>query len=159
MAEKCDDPIFASTFLLAELKLSQFCQQGFHLRLGVQISGAAGGGDAVSEHGFGFGNSVGADQGLGCHEVAGSVVGSGLKKDGEFGERSIEVTLLGVFHRKAVAGKGVAGILREDVVERGYAVHKAVVSDQWPARIGQLRLRLLHIATTLRVPYGLLLLR
>jgi hypothetical protein len=35
--------------------LSQISEHGFHFALSVQISGAAGGGDAIREHGLGFG--------------------------------------------------------------------------------------------------------
>jgi hypothetical protein len=111
--------------------LSQLCEHSFHLALGVEVAGAAGAGDAVGEHGFGVGNPIGAGQGLRGHEVAGSVVRAGFEQDGEFGECAVEVALLRVFHRQAVASEGVVRVLGEDVVEGGDAVHKAVVGGQW----------------------------
>jgi hypothetical protein len=112
--------------------LSQLRQHGFHLALGVEIAGAAGGGDAVGEHRFGFCDSVGAGQGLGGHEVAGGVVRTVFEQDGEFGEGAIEVALIGVFEREPVAGEGVIWILGEDVVEGGDAIHGqfSVLSSQ-----------------------------
>lgn len=41
------------------LKLFQLGQHGFHFGLGVEVAGAAGGGDAIGQHGFRVGNSVG----------------------------------------------------------------------------------------------------
>ena len=78
--------------------LSQISEHGFHFALSVQISGAAGGGDAIREHGLGFGDAVGTGERLGGHEIAGSVIGIGFQEDGELGEGAIEVTLLGIFH-------------------------------------------------------------
>lgn len=114
--------------------LSQFREHGFHLALGVKIAGAAGGGDTVREHRLGVGDSVGAGESLGGHEVAGSIVRAGFQQDGEFCQGAIKVALLGVFHCKAVAGEGVVRILSEDVVEGGDTVHGAVAGGQWPVQ-------------------------
>jgi hypothetical protein len=120
----------------AEIGLFQLGEHGFHFALRVEVAGAAGGSDAVGEHGFSVGDSIGAGQRLGGHEISGSIVGSGFEQDGEFGERAVEVALFGIFHCQSVAGEGVVGILGEDVVEGGDAVHRqwSVASDQWPAQ-------------------------
>jgi hypothetical protein len=111
--------------------LSQFGQHGFHLAEGVEVAGAAGGGYAVGEHGLGVGDSAGAVQGLGGHEIACGIVGIGLEQDGEFGQGAIEVALPGVFHRKTITGEGVARVLGEDVVQGGDTVHR-----QWSVASG-----------------------
>ena len=129
-------------FLPTTPPLPQLCEHGFHFALGVEVAGAAGGGDAIGEHCLGVGDSVGAGEGLRGHEVAGSVVRAGLEQDGEFRERAIEVALLGVFHRQAVAGESVIRILGEDVVQGGDAVHG---SGRWPVVGGQFMTRLLQL--------------
>src|SRR5438270_3121344 len=90
----------------------------------MQVAGATGGGDAVLQLLLGVAGPFRADQGLGRHEIAGSVVRMMLQQDSELGQGAIEIALPGIFHGETVTGKRILGILREHFVEGGNAVHR-----------------------------------
>jgi hypothetical protein len=108
------------------LGLTQLLEHRLHLRLRMQVAGSPGRGNSVAEHGLRFGHAVGANQRLRGHEVSRSIVRIGLQQDGELCQGSIEVALLGIFHRQPVAGKCVVRIVGEDFVERDDTVHRQI---------------------------------
>jgi len=93
---------------------------------------------------YAIGDPVGAGQRLCGHEITGSVVGTGFEQNGEFGQGTVEVALLRVFHGQTVAREGIVGILREDVVQSGNAVHKTVLGSEF-----SVEMRLLQTAPLL----------
>ena len=106
----------------------QIVEHGLHLMLGVAVAGSFCRSDAFGELHFGFAVAACFGQGLRGHEVAGGVVGVLLDEARELGESGVGFATSGVFHGKAVSGKGVGGVLSEDLVEHGDLIHRTIVT-------------------------------
>lgn len=96
---------------------SKIVQEGFHFGAGVGVAFFCGGGDAGGEDSASFVGAGFAGQELGVHEVRRDVVGVAIQKSAEVGVGGGGITGVHALHGQAVAGEGVAGLLRYEVFE------------------------------------------